>query len=92
MKNASRLSPEAIERLQEPSRVDEGIETYEARDSNARRGVVSFPASDSEQVSVPVNAGIVQWFREHAPPGENVETSIDHVLMEHIAREIKKAS
>jgi hypothetical protein len=51
-----------------------------------------FPASDSERVSVPVNAGIVQWFREHAPPGENVETSINHVLMEHIAREIKKAS
>ena len=91
MKNATRLSPELIERLQESAQVDEGVESYEARDLNTKRGVISLPTADSDRVSICVSTSVFEWFSRNAHPDDSAESTIDRVLREHITRELKKA-
>ena len=94
---SSQLSREAINRLQELSHMpDDAIDTSDApevRDwTGAKRGLFQVRPSDSDQVAVGLSSGIFEWFREHAQPGENVESTINRVLREHIAEQMKKAS
>ena len=84
MKNATRLSPEAIERLQEPAHVDEGIENPHAHDPSMRGGGASFAASDRDRAVVHISAEIFEWFHAHAKPGESADAAIVRVLSDHI--------
>ena len=95
--NFNRLSPEAIERLEKLARVpDEAIDTSDApevRDwTGAKRGLFLNRPNETDQVAIGLSAGIFDWFRDHAQPGENPEATINRVLREHIAEEMKKAS
>jgi hypothetical protein len=95
--SSSHLDSKAIERLQELAGMpDASIDTSdvpEVRDwTGAKRGLFHGRASGQDQIAVGLSAQIFAWFREHSEPGEDVESSINRVLSEHIADEMKKAS
>ena len=92
---SSKLSPKQFARLERLSALpDEAIDTSdisEVRDwTGAKRGL--FYTSPSDKVTIGVEAGVVEWFRAHAPTGEEYEKGINRVLLEHITGEGRKAS
>lgn len=55
----------------------------EVRDwSGAKRGLFYRPVK--QQITLRLDADIIDWFRTHQPPGEGYQTSINRVLREYI--------
>jgi uncharacterized protein (DUF4415 family) len=52
--------------------------------SGARRGVFFRPVK--KQLTLRVDADILDWFKTHAPNGEGYQTSINSALREHVTR------
>ena len=95
--SSSTLTPEQYARLERLAALpDEAIDTSDIPEvrnwKGAKRGLFFVGASASDRMTVGVDAGIVDWFESHAPAGSDLESSINRVLSEHIAEQIKKAS
>ena len=57
----------------------------EQRDwSNARRGVFFRPIK--KQLTLRLDADLIEWFKTHAPSGEGYQTRINSALREYIAQ------
>ena len=52
--------------------------------SGARRGVFFRPIK--KQLTLRIDADLIEWFRTHAPDGEGYQTSINSALREYVAR------
>jgi uncharacterized protein (DUF4415 family) len=57
----------------------------EQRDwSGARRGVFFRPVK--KQLTLRIDADVIEWFRTHAPNGEGYQTSINRALREYVTQ------
>ena len=57
----------------------------EQRDwSGARRGVFFRPIK--KQLTLRLDADVIDWFKNHAPNGEGYQTSINSALREYVAQ------
>jgi len=93
--SSSRLSPEQLARLERLAALpDEAIDTSdvpEVRDwTGAKRGL--FYAGPGDKVAIGVDSDVVEWFRSHAPAGEEYEEGINRALSQHITEQMRKAS
>lgn len=65
---------------------DEQIDTREmpeVRDwSKARRGLLYRPVK--RQVTLRIDADVIEWFRGHVPGGEGYQTAINRALREYV--------
>ena len=52
--------------------------------SGARRGVFFRPIK--KQLTLRLDADVIDWFKTHAPNGEGYQTSINSALREYVAR------
>ena len=52
--------------------------------SGARRGVFFRPIK--KQLTLRLDADLIEWFRTHAPNGEGYQTSINSALREYVAQ------
>ena len=52
--------------------------------SGARRGVFFRPIK--KQLTLRLDADLIDWFKTHAPNGEGYQTSINSALREYVAR------
>jgi uncharacterized protein (DUF4415 family) len=52
--------------------------------SGARRGVFFRPIK--KQLTLRLDADVIEWFRTHAPNGEGYQTSINSALREYVAQ------
>jgi uncharacterized protein (DUF4415 family) len=52
--------------------------------SGARRGVFFRPIK--KQLTLRIDADLIDWFRTHAPNGEGYQTSINSALREYVMR------
>ena len=60
----------------------------EQRDwSGARRGVFFRPVK--KQLTLRLDADLIDWFRTHARDGEGYQTSINSALREHVGRKAR---
>jgi uncharacterized protein (DUF4415 family) len=55
-----------------------------------RRGVFYRPVK--QQITLRLDADIVDWFRCHAPHGTGYQTDINRALRDHVARQARKAT
>lgn len=49
----------------------------------ARRGALFRPAK--QQVTLPIDADLIEWFRQHSSGGESYQTSINRALREYVS-------
>ncbi len=52
--------------------------------SGARRGVFFRPIK--EQLTLRLDADVIDWFKSHAPAGEGYQTRINSALRDYVAR------
>lgn len=50
--------------------------------SDARRGVFYRPVK--QQITLRLDADVVEWFKRHAPGGRGYQTDINHALRQHV--------
>ncbi len=50
----------------------------------ARRGVFYRPVK--KQLTLRLDADVIEWFRSHAPDGEGYQTSINNALREYVVQ------
>lgn len=74
------------------ARPDEQIDTDdvpEVRDwSGARRGVFYRPVK--QQLTLRLDADLVQWFKSHAPQGRGYQTRINRALRDYVEEQERK--
>ena len=59
--------------------------TREVRDwSEAKRGLFYRPVK--QQLTLRLDADVLDWFKNHAPKGEGYQTDINRALREHMRR------
>ena len=59
--------------------------TPEVRDwSGAKRGLFYRPVK--QQLTLRLDADVLDWFKSHAPKGEGYQTDINRALREHVLR------
>ena len=67
---------------------DEEIDTREMAEivdwTGARRGALYRPVK--QQITLRIDAEIIEWFRSHARRGEGYQTNINRALREYIAQ------
>jgi uncharacterized protein (DUF4415 family) len=57
----------------------------EVRDwSGAKRGLFYRPIK--QQITLRLDADLIDWFKNHHPPGEGYQTSINRALREYVAQ------
>ncbi len=49
----------------------------------ARRGALFRPAK--QQVTLPIDADLIEWFRQHSGSGEGYQTRINRALREYVS-------
>lgn len=60
-------------------------ETLEVRDwSEAKRGLFYRPVK--QQLTLRLDADVLDWFKNHAPKGDGYQTDINRALREHVLR------
>ncbi|MEL6490971.1 MAG: BrnA antitoxin family protein [Cyanobacteria bacterium J06634_6] len=68
---------------------DEQIQTDdipEVQDwSNAKRGVLYRPVK--RQITLRLDADLIEWFKAHHSQGEGYQTSINHALREYVSQQ-----
>ena len=58
----------------------------EVRDwSNAKRGMLYRPVK--KQITLRLDADLIEWFKTHHPKGEGYQTSINRALREYISQQ-----
>jgi uncharacterized protein (DUF4415 family) len=88
-KVASRLSPRQRAELKALAALPDGrIDTREipeVRDwSGARRGLFYRPVK--QQITLRIDADVIEWFRLHATKDEGYQTNMNEALREHVQR------
>jgi uncharacterized protein (DUF4415 family) len=88
-KATSDLTPEQKAELEALAALpDDRIDTAaipEQRDwSGARRGVFFRPVK--RQITLRLDADLIDWFRRHPFPGEGYQTSVNRALREYVER------
>ena len=67
---------------------DEEIDTSDAPEisdwSNAKRGMFYRPIK--RQITLRLDADVLEWFREQVPDGRGYQTEINRALREHVVR------
>ena len=62
----------------------------EQRDwSGARRGALYRPVK--QQITLRLDADLIEWFRRHPEAGEGYQTSINRALREYVAQHVSDA-
>lgn len=74
---------DALAASQEPIRTDL-IPEATGDWSNARRGVFYRPIK--QQITLRLDADLIDWFKTHAVQGEGYQTSINRALREYVAQ------
>lgn len=77
---------DALAASQEPIRTDL-IPEATGNWSDARRGV--FYRSIKQQITLRLDADLIDWFKTHASQGEGYQTSINRALREYVAQKHK---
>jgi uncharacterized protein (DUF4415 family) len=83
------LTPDQIAELQALAALpDDQINTRDVPEqkdwSGARRGVFFRPIK--KQLTLRLDADVVDWFKTHAPNGEGYQTSINSALREYVVQ------
>jgi uncharacterized protein (DUF4415 family) len=83
------LTPDQIAELQALAALpDDQINTRDIPEqqnwSGARRGLFFRPIK--KQLTLRLDADVVDWFKTHAPNGEGYQTSINSALREYVAQ------
>jgi uncharacterized protein (DUF4415 family) len=94
---SSPLTPKQHDRLEHLAALpDQEIDTSDIPEvtdwSGAKRGLFYSGVSSTDHVAVGVDASVVDWFRNNAGTGEDLESGINRVLREHVAEKLRKAS
>lgn len=87
--NSSTISPaQAAEFDALAALPDDQIKTHDVPEqldwSGARRGVFFRPIQ--KQLTLRLDADVIDWFKTHAPDGEGYRTSINRPLREYVAQ------
>jgi uncharacterized protein (DUF4415 family) len=56
--------------------------------SGAKRGVFYRPLK--QQLTLRLDADVIDWFKDHAPKGKGYQTNINRALREHVRRRVRK--
>lgn len=93
--NSKKLTPEQLAELNALAALPEDMidtsDAPEARDwSGARRGVFYKPIK--QQLTLRLDADVVDWFKSNASADEGYQTRINRALREYVERRMAKAS
>ena len=86
-KASSKLTKDQEEELRALKELpDDQIDTTDIPEvldwSDARRGVFYRPVK--QQITLRLDADVVEWFKQHAPGGRGYQTDINHALRQHV--------